>query len=207
MTNAILIALLLLQPQSDFTSFSYCIENTRGPWELQCFELDLAGKGTFKFIPRDADLIEVGVELSADVAAAFVELLADTSYLADGADYESGRKVANLGTKKLTLNGPTGVRAAEFNFSTRREVTKLVSFFARLIVQELLMFDIDVALQFDRLAIPKKLEQIEKDLRARRVADAKRLIPVLDRIAGDRRLVNFARETANRLKRQIEGSD
>ena len=207
MPNAILIALLLLLPQSDFTSFSYCIENTRGPWELQCFELDPAGKGTFKFIPRDADLIEVGVELSADVAAEFVKLLADTSYLADGADYESRRKVANLGTKKLTLNGPTGVRSAEFNFSTRREVTKLVSFFDRLIVQELLMFDIDVALEFDRLAIPKKLEQIEKDLRARRVADAKRWIPVLDRIAGDRRLVNFARETANRLKRQIEGSD
>ena len=207
MSNAILIALMLLLPQGDFTRFSYCVENTRGPWELKCFELDPAGKGTFKFIPRDADLIEVEVELSAGVGAAFVELLADTSYLADGADYESGRKVANLGTKKLTLEGPTGVRAAEFNFSTRREVTKLVSFFDRLIVQELLMFDIDLALQFDRLAIPKKLEQIEKDLRARRVADAKRLIPVLDRIAGDRRLVNFARETAIRLKRQIEGSD
>ena len=205
MPNAILITLLLLLPQSNFATFSYCVEN-RGPWELQCFELDPAGKGTFKFIPRDADLIEVEVELSADVAAEFVKLLADTDYLAEGADYESGRNVANLGEKKLTLNGPTGVREAEFNFSTRREVTKLSSFFDRLIAQELLMLDIDLALQFDRLAIPKKLEQIEKDLRARRVADAKRLIPVLERIAGDRRLVNFARETANRLKRQIEGS-
>ncbi len=201
----VFIALLFLLPQSNFATFSYCVEN-RGPWELQCFELDPAGKGTFKFIPRDADLIEVGVELSRDIAAEFAELLADTDYLAEGSDYESGRNVANLGAKKLTLTGPTGVREAEFNFSTRREVTKLASFFDRLIAQELLMFDIDVALQFDRLSIPKKLEQIEKDLRARRVADAKRLIPVLDRIASDRRLVNFARQTATRLKRQIEGN-
>jgi len=207
MNNTVLIALLFLLPQSDFTSFSYCIENTRGPFELKCVELDPTGKGIFRFIPRNVDLIEIRIELSSGVATEFVKLLADTSYLADGAHYESNRNVANLGTKKLTLEGPTGIRAAEFNFSTRREVRKLASFFDRLIVQELLMFDIDVALEFDLLAIPKKLEQIEKDLRARRVADAKRLIPVLDRIAGDRRLVNFARETATRLRRQIKGSD
>jgi len=82
-----------------------------------------------------------------------------------------------------------------------------VSFFDRLIAQELWVFDVDVALQFDRLGIPKRLEQIEKDLRAKRVADARRLIPVLEKIAADSRLVNFARATAARLKKQIEDNN
>ena len=207
MSNVFLFVLLFFLPQSSFTNFSYCVENVRGPWELRCLELDPDGKGTFKFIPRSANPVDVGVELSTEVAREFTELLADTEYLAYGADYESGKKVADLGTKRLLLEGPMGRREAKFNFSTRRDVKKLGSFFDRLIVQELLMFDIDIALQFDRLAIPKKLDRIEKDLRAKRVADVKRLIPVLERIESDRRLVNFARENAARLRKQIEGND
>ena len=145
--------------------------------------------------------------MSDDVAEDFVRLLADTDYLAEGEDYESGRNVANLGVKTLTLEAPSGRRQAVFNFSTIREVSKLVSFFDLLINQELLVFDIDVALQFDRLAIPRKLDQLEKNLRAKRVADARRLIPILDKIAADTRLVNFARTTATRLKKQIEDNN
>ncbi len=207
MINAILLSLLLFLPQAEFSGFSFCRENSRGPYELQCFELDSAGKGIFKFRERDADLVDIPVELSRDVAEEFVELLADTDYLADGEDYESNRKVANLGVKTLALDAPAGQRKAVFNFSTKREVSNLVSFFDRLIAQELWAFDVDIALQFDRLGIPKKLEQIEKDLRAKRVADARRLIPVLDKIAADGRLVNFARATAARLKKQIEDNN
>lgn len=207
MNNAILFSLLLLVPQGEFSNFSFCRENSRGPYELQCFQLDPDGKGIFKVQPRDADSVSVPVELSGDVAEDFVQLLADTDYLAEGEDYESDRKVANLGVKTLTLDAPSGQRTAVFNFSTRREVSNLVVFFDRLIAQELWVLDIEVALQFDRLAIPKKLDQLEKDLRARRVADARRLIPILDQIAGDSRLVNFARTAAARLKKQIEDND
>ena len=207
MINAILFSFLLLLPQGEFSSFSFCRDNSRGPYELQCFELDPSGKGIFKFRPRDADSVDIPVRLSDDVAEDFVRLLADTDYLAEGEDYESGRNVANLGVKTLTLEAPSGRRQAVFNFSTIREVSKLVSFFDLLINQELLVFDIDVALQFDRLAIPRKLDQLEKNLRAKRVADARRLIPILDKIAADTRLVNFARTTATRLKKQIEDNN
>ena len=204
MSNLLFIVALFLWPQGDFTHFNYCVENSRGPWELQCFKLNPEGNGRFEFVQRGADLVTVKVRLSAEVADEFLKLLAGTRYLAEGADYESNRTVANLGTKKLKLEGPGGSREAEFNFSSRQEVRRLVVFFDRLIAQELLMSDIDVALQFDRLAIPKKLEQIEKDLRRRRIVDPKRLVPILNRISDDDRLLNFARETAVRLKKEIE---
>jgi len=207
MSNIFLVLLFLIQPQSDFTSFRYCVENARGPWQVRCVELDSEGKGRFNMTPRGAERVDLAVELSTEVAAGFIDLLEATNYLAYGDRYESNRNVADLGTKKLSLQGPMGLREAEFNFSTRREVKRLVVFFDNLIMQELLVLDIDIALQFDRLAIPKKLDQIEKQLRAKRVTDVKRLIPVLERIESDRRLVNFAREIAARLRREIEGRD
>lgn len=207
MSNFFLVLLFLIQPQSDFTSFRYCVENARGPWQVRCVELDSEGEGRFNMTPRGAERVDLAVELSTEVAAEFIDLLEATNYLAYGDRYESNRNVADLGTKKLSLQGPMGLREAEFNFSTRREVKRLVVFFDNLIMQELLVLDIDIALQFDRLAIPKKLDQIEKQLRAKRVTDVKRLIPVLERIESDRRLVNFAREIAARLRREIEGRD
>lgn len=207
MSNIFLVLLFVIQPQSDFTNFSYCVENARGPWQIRCVELDSAGKGRFNLTPRGAKQVDSVVELSTEVAEEFIDLLAATNYLASGDRYESNRNVADLGTKKLSLQGPMGLREAEFNFSTLREVKRLVVFFDNLIMQELMMFDIDIALQFDRLAIPKKLGLMERQLRAKRFTDEKRLIPVLERIESDRRLVNFAREIATRLRREIEGRD
>ena len=77
-------------------------------------------------------------------------------------------------------------------------------FFERLIGQELMAFDIDTALQFDRLSIPRKLDLMERALRAGRIVDRRRLIPILDKIVADRRVVNIARTMATRLMRQIE---
>jgi hypothetical protein len=108
-----------------------------------------------------------------------------------------------LGLKKLLLEMPSGRREAVFNFSTLKEVTELGTFFDALINQETLLVDIDTALQFERLSIPKRLDQIENELKANRIADPQRLIPLLERIEKDQRLVNFARTHAGRLKQQL----
>ena len=65
---------------------------------------------------------------------------------------------------------------------------ELAAFFENLINQETLGFDVDNAIQFDRLSIPKRLDQIENELRANRIADPERLIPLLDKIEADQRV-------------------
>jgi hypothetical protein len=74
-----------------------------------------------------------------------------------------------------------------------------------LINQETIAFDMDNALQFERLSIPKRLEQVENELRSNRIADPQRLIPMLEKIERDQRLLNFARSKAGRMKEQIAG--
>ena len=70
--------------------------------------------------------------------------------------------------------------------------------------QETISFDVDNAIQFERLSIPKRLDQIENELKANRIGDPDRLIPMLEKIEADQRLMNYARTQAGKIKKQIQ---
>ncbi|PYS07662.1 MAG: hypothetical protein DMG15_29705, partial [Acidobacteria bacterium] len=91
-----------------------------------------------------------------------------------------------------------------FNYSLRKDVTDLSAFYEGLINQETLGFDIRNAMQFEKLSIPKRLEQVENELKANRISDPDRLIPMLERIEADQQIVNYARMQAARIKKRIQ---
>ena len=152
----------------------------------------------------DDDTEDVELQLSASGTRKYLELLMAADYLAEADTYDSGREVLSLGLKTMTLEGPAGRREAAFYLATPREASELAAFFDRLITQQMLLLDIESALQFDLLGIPERLDQIERDLGRDRLADAAGLIPMLERIGADSRVVNYARTTATRLKEEIE---
>ena len=198
---ALLIALLRF---ADFSSFTYCHENTRGPYELQCIQLNGEAKGEVKFKRRQAETVNLPIELSAAGRDKFIALLSATNYLDHPETFESGKKIADLGAKHLTIETPSGKREGTFNFSLRKDVTELSTFFEGLINQETLGFDITNAMQFERLSIPKRLEQVENELRSNRIADPERLIPLLEKIEKDQQIMNYARTQAGKIKKQIQ---
>ncbi len=204
MITASFIPLLLLLRLADFTSFSYCHENTRGPYEIQCIQLDSEAKGEVKFKRRQAETVNVPIQLSQPAREKFIALLAATNYLERPETFESGKKIADLGPKRLTIEMPGGNREATFNYSLRKDVTDLSAFFEGLINQETLGFDIRNAMQFEKLSIPKRLEQIENELKANRISDPDRLIPMLEKIEVDQQIVNYARMQAGRIKKRIQ---
>jgi hypothetical protein len=191
---------------ADFSSFTYCHDNTRGPYESQCVQLDAEGKGEIKFKRRQAETVTLPMQLSAPAREKFLSLLAATNYLDHPETFESGRKIANLGAKRLTIELPSVKREGTFNFSMRKDITDLSSFFEALLNQETLAFDLSNAMQFERLSIPKRLEQVQNELRSNRIADPERLIPVLDRIEKDQQILNYARTEAGKIKKQIEAA-
>jgi len=195
---------ILLLTLADFSSFSYCHENTRGPYEVQCIQLDAAAKGDINFKRRQADTVELPLELSPSGREKFLSLLAATNYLENPETFESGKKIADLGKKRLTVEIPSGKREGTFNYSLRKDISDLSTFFENLINQETLSFDIVTAMQFERLSVPKRLEQLENEFKANRIADPERLIPVLEKIENDQQIVNYARTQAGRLKKQIQ---
>src|SRR5437870_8730613 len=198
--------LLSLFALTDFSSFTYCHDNTRGPYETQCVQLDADAKGEIKFKRRQADTVNLPIQLSATARGKFIALLGATNYLDKPETFESGKKIADLGLKRLTIELPSGKREGTFNFSLRKDITDLSNFFEALLNQETLSFDITNAIQFERLSVPKRLEQVENELRANRIADPEGLIPMLERIEKDPQIVNYARTQASKIKKQIQGS-
>jgi hypothetical protein len=196
--------LLAFIAAADFSAFTYCHENTRGPYETQCIQLDADAKGEIRFKRREAESVNLPIELSPVARQKFISLLAATNYLEHPETFESGRKIANLGAKHLTVELPTGKREGTFNFSLRKDVTDLSTFFEGLINQETLGFDITNAMQYDRLSIPKRLEQVESELKSNRIADPERLVPMLEKIEANQQIMNYARTQASKLKREIQ---
>jgi hypothetical protein len=189
---------------SDFSAFTYCHDNTRGPYESQCVKLDSEARGEIRFKRRQAELVVQQIELSPTGREKFMAALAATNYLDHPETFESGKKIADLGLKRLTIELPSGKREGTFNYSMRKDITDLSNFFEALINQETIGFDISNAIQFERLSIPKRLEQIAGELRSNRIADPDRLIPILERIEKDQQIMNYARTQAGKLKQQIQ---
>ena len=62
----------------------------------------------------------------------------------------------------------------------------------------------DLALKYDRLGIPKKLDELERNLTAKRIVDPERFAPVLEKIYQDQSLMNLARTEAKKILSKIE---
>jgi hypothetical protein len=201
MLTALFISFLRLV---DFSSFTYCHENTRGPFETQCIELDADAKGKVTFKRRQAESVNLPIELSTAAREKFISLLSATNNLDHPETFESGRKIADLGQKHLTLETPSGKREGSFNFSLRKDISDLSTFFEGLINQETIGFDLANAVQFERLSIPKRLEQVENELKSNRISDPERLIPILEKIEKDQQVMNYARTQAGKIKKQIQ---
>ena len=197
------LSILLLSPQENFTRFSYCHDNSRGAFESQCVQLDPNGSGDIRFKRRGEEEVQRQIALSQSGRDRFVSVLSAANFLADAKNYESKRKVADLGRKRLSLEMPSGKREAEFNYSELKEVTALVSFFEAMLNQQTIVFDLENAIQYDRLGVPKRLDDLERELKAGRIADPPGLAAILDKIDMDARLVNYARSHARRLKEDI----
>jgi hypothetical protein len=204
MIHAVVVLFAFLA--ADFSSFTYCHENTRGIYEMQCIQLDPDAKGEVKFKRRQAEMVNMPIQLSPSARQKFITLLAGTNYLEHPETFESGRKIADLGAKHMTVELSGTKREGTFNYSLRKDVTDLSTFFEGLINQETLGFDLTNAMQFERLSIPKRLEFVENELKSNRIADPEGLIPLLEKIEADQQIMNYARSQAGKIKKEIQAA-
>src|SRR5215510_2456062 len=107
MTLFITVLFLFVQAEP-FTNFTYCKEKSPALYERQCVELNAAAEGVIRLKKRSADEIKVPVTLSPSTRDRFLAVIAATNNLDQSETYESGRKVADLGKKHLTLETPSG---------------------------------------------------------------------------------------------------
>ena len=199
-----LLFLVLLQPpQESFTRFTYCREMPRGVYEKQCVVVMPDGTGEAQLKRRGSDQVQVMVTLSPQGRTKLLSTLAATNNLANSKNYETKRKVADLGRKHLTLELASEKREADFNYSDLKEVNALATFFDGLLNQQTLALDLENAMRYQRLGVPQLLDQLDDDLKVTRIGDPEGMVPLLDKIIRDDRLLEYARQHAEQIKNRV----
>jgi hypothetical protein len=207
MTIVAIVFLMVLQPvqplQATFTGITYCHEYSAGPYEKQCVDLKPDGTGQSRLKRRGGEETPAPLTLSPSGREKLLSVIAGTRNLADRQKYETTKKVANLGRKRIVLEMPSETREADFNYSDLKEVNALATFFDGLLNQQTFALDFDAAAQYDRLSIPERLDRLEAQLKVGQIGDPQGLIPVLDKIIKNGQILEYARQHAEQLKNQL----
>lgn len=201
--SLLLSVLFVTLPQASFTRFTYCREMARGVYEKQCVTLAPDGTGQSQMKRRGSNQVDSPLKLSPGGREKLLATIASTNYLENAKDFESKRKVADLGRKRLTLEMPSGTREADFNYSDLKEVNALAVFFDGLLNQQAFVFDLENAVRYERLSVPERLDQLDKEIASGRIGDPAALAPLLERIVQDDRIMNYARENAQRMRGRV----
>jgi hypothetical protein len=193
-----------LTAETSGTRFFWRKDNSRGLLEYYAVALNSNGKGEFYFKMRNEDEIKLPVILRASAIEVLRALFQKANFLDESREFVSPRKVADMGLKTVRLEAGSRHREVIYNYTEDRALQEITNFFENLSQQERSLFEIDLALKYDRLGIPKKLDELDKSLSAKRIIAPERFAPVLEKIYADQALMNLARKEAKKLLARIE---
>jgi hypothetical protein len=176
----------------------------KGSIEFYGLELDDKGRGKFSFKKREEDALELDFALRPAKVESLLSYFVHADFLNETKNFVSPRKVADMGLKTIRFESGTRKREVTFNYTEDRTLQEIVDFFENLCQQEKALFEMDLALKYDRLGIPKKLDELERNLTAKRIVDPERFAPVLEKIYQDESLMNLARTEAKKILSRIE---
>jgi len=179
-------------------------DNSRGLLESYGVELNGNGNGQFYFNKRNDAEIKLPVTLRASAIETLRALFEKADFLNESRDFVSQRKVADMGLKTVRFATGSKQREVTYNYTEDRALQEITTFFENLCQQERALFEMDLALKYDRLGIPKKLDELDSSLNAKRVVAPERFAPVLEKIYADQTLMNLARKEAKKLLARIE---
>jgi hypothetical protein len=120
-----------------------------------------------------------------------------------GQDLDVHRKIANLGEKTFRWESGAEIHEAKFNYTLNSAAAQLLQIFEGLARQQEHVDLISRRMKYDRLGINDALLQFESDLNRSLMPEPKRVLPMLDQIAGDSRFVDIARQRARSLAERI----
>ena len=191
--------------QTDSAShFFWKKDSSRGLLESYGVELNGSGHGQVYFTKRNEDEIKLPITLRASAMQTLRALFEKADFLSESRDFVSQRKVADMGLKTVRFSTGSKQREVAYNYTEDRGLQEITTFFENLCQQERALFEMDLALKYDRLGIPKKLDELDSSLNAKRVVAPERFAPVLEKIYADQTLMNLARKEAKKLLVRIE---
>lgn len=165
-------------------------------------KLNAAGVGTYDIRQLDEESTPQPMQVSAALAERVFELAAQLHDF-QGVDLEVHRRLANLGEKTFTYQKGLETHSTSFNYTLDESATQLVNLFEGLSKQAVDVSDLMRTMRYDHLGVNDVLLQIEKDYDTKQLPEPERMLPALDEVAGDEKLVDIARQRARNLAGRI----
>ena len=178
------------------------IFKSSSPEFIQIVVREDSDTATYEIRQLDDDPGSSPFEVSGPLRAKMFDLAAQLNHF-EGQDLDVHRKIANLGEKTFRWESGTEVHETKFNYTLNSAATQLLQIFEGLARQQEHVDLISRRMKYDRLGINDALLQFETDLNRSLLPEPKRVLPVLDQIAGDPRFVDIARQRARNLAERI----
>lgn len=173
--------------------------------EFEEIKISEAGRCSFDIrqLAEDPDVrpLEVGQALRAKIFS-----LADELGHFRNVDLDVHRRIANLGAKTFRYEKDGENHEVVFNYTINPAASQLVEIFEGLSRQQDHLLTLERRLKYDRLGVNEALLDLKADYDNKLLPEPERLLPVLEQIANDTRIVEIARQRARALTAKIRGA-
>jgi hypothetical protein len=163
------------------------------------------GTASYDIRQLDDDPDPEPFEVTPALAAKILELSGELNHFRD-ADLDVKRRIANLGEKTFRYQNGAESYETTFNYTTNATATQLLNIFEGLSRQQEHLTTLERRARYDRLGLNDALLRLEIDMNRRIIPEPERLLPVLETIANDARVIEMARQRARALIERIRSS-
>lgn len=153
---------------------------------------------TYEIRQLDEDPGSAPFEVSSTLRAKMFSYASELHHF-QGLDLDVHRKIANLGEKTFRWEQGSQKFETKFNYTLNNAAAQLLQIFEGLARQQEHYVLLARRLKYDRLGINDGLLQLESDFNRGLLPEPSHLVPLLDQIANDSRLVEIARQRARAL--------
>ena len=163
------------------------------------------GSSTFDIRQLDDDSDPQPFQVGPALAAKMLELAAELKNFRD-IELDVRRRIANLGQKTFRYERGSEAYEVTFNYTVNPAATQLLNIFEGLGRQQDHLTTLQRRMRYDRLGVNEALLRFERDLDRKIIPEPERLLPVLDGIANDTRMIEITRQRARALAERIRNS-
>jgi hypothetical protein len=164
-----------------------------------------SGKCTFDIRQLSEDADAQSFEMGDALRSKIFTLAAELNNFRD-ADLDVHRKIANLGQKTFRYEKGAETHETAFNYTTNAAANQLYQIFEGLARQQEHAIVLQRRLRYDRLGLNEALIDFETDYDRKLIPEPERMLPVLEQIANDNKIVDIARERARSIAARIRGA-
>ncbi|HEY0099996.1 MAG TPA: hypothetical protein VGB76_13690, partial [Pyrinomonadaceae bacterium] len=167
-------------------------------------EHDGEGRGQVSFARKEsAEIFTDPLEISPAALARIKTAWEALNFLDSTASYQADKQFPHLGTMTLRMKQGTRERAAEFNWTHDEGVTTLVKEYRAIGEQQLFIFDVTLARQYQPSDTIKIFQRLESLIKRNELSDTAQLVPLLRDLTTDERIPLMARNHVTRLLKKI----